>query len=338
MNVAPDGSPLTPMMHCSGLSFRLFSGGAGGNWDYSKARDVYTNLSFFTPMEKEQQRLCPPKSPLLVGPVRVSFQRVPLLKGIAKKNPLVTWGGLYTPPHCEARYKTAIIIPHRNRETHLRHLLYHLHPFLQRQQLHYRIYVIHQAGDQIFNRAKLLNVGVREALRDEDWDCLFLHDVDLIPENDYNLYVCDDTYPKHFSSAINKFDYRLPYWSYFGGVSAMTPEQYMKINGFPNTYWGWGGEDDDIAYRVRYAGLKMVRVPLHIGRYKMVVHQQDKGNAENKKRFDMLVKSPKQWTEDGMNSLEYNLISRRLLHLYTNVTVDIGMGPSTSPEGNGTAS
>lgn len=41
----------------------------------------------------------------------------------------------------------------------------------------------------------------------------------------------------------------LPYPQYFGGVSALTPDQYLKINGFPNEYWGWGGEDDDIATR-----------------------------------------------------------------------------------------
>lgn len=42
---------------------------------------------------------------------------------------------------------------------------------------------------------------------------------------------------------------RLPYNQYFGGVSSMSKEQYLKINGFPNNYWGWGGEDDDIYNR-----------------------------------------------------------------------------------------
>lgn len=43
--------------------------------------------------------------------------------------------------------------------------------------------------------------------------------------------------------------FSLPYKSFFGGVSALTPEHYMKMNGFPNTYWGDGGETDDIAAR-----------------------------------------------------------------------------------------
>lgn len=39
---------------------------------------------------------------------------------------------------------------------------------------------------------------------------------------------------------------RLPYTEFFGGVSGLTVEQFQKINGFPNAFWGWGGEDDDL--------------------------------------------------------------------------------------------
>lgn len=38
----------------------------------------------------------------------------------------------------------------------------------------------------------------------------------------------------------------LPYNEFFGGVSGLTVEQFRKINGFPNAFWGWGGEDDDL--------------------------------------------------------------------------------------------
>lgn len=66
------------------------------------------------------------------------------LDDIVRKNPYVSKGGRYHPPDCDALHKTAVIIPHRNREQHLKFLLYYLHPFLQRQQLNYGIYIIHQ--------------------------------------------------------------------------------------------------------------------------------------------------------------------------------------------------
>ncbi|XP_030320938.1 LOW QUALITY PROTEIN: beta-1,4-galactosyltransferase 3 [Calypte anna] len=310
----------------------LFGRSTGPVFDYSRTHDVYANLSLLLPRRPPPDPalplpFCPERSPLLVGPLTVSFSRVPTLEQIQEKNPLVQEGGRYQPPSCEPRSRTAVIIPHRNRETHLGHLLYYLHPFLQRQQLQYGIYVVHQAGNSTFNRAKLLNVGVKEALKDEEWDCLFLHDVDLIPENDHNIYTCDPWNPKHVSVAMNKFGYSLPYPQYFGGVSALTPDQYMKINGFPNEYWGWGGEDDDIATRVRLAGMKIARPPVSIGHYKMVKHKSDKGNEENPHRFDLLIRTQRMWTQDGMNSLTYTLLAKDLRPLYTNLTVDIGTDP-----------
>lgn len=53
---------------------------------------------------------------------------------------------------------------------------------------------------------------------------------------------------KHFLFKI-LFLFRLPYTSYFGGVSALTREQYEAINGFSNSFFGWGGEDDDFYNR-----------------------------------------------------------------------------------------
>ena len=43
--------------------------------------------------------------------------------------------------------------------------------------------------------------------------------------------------------------FSLPYLSYFGGAVAFTPDQFWKVNGYSNLYFGWGGEDDDIVTR-----------------------------------------------------------------------------------------
>ncbi|XP_053254389.1 beta-1,4-galactosyltransferase 3-like isoform X2 [Podarcis raffonei] len=287
--------------------------------------DVYANLSLIArpPLPPEELPYCPEASPFLGGPIRVTFPAGLSLDDIVRKNPLVTKGGRYRPPDCDAVHKTAVIIPHRNREQHLKYLLYYLHPFLQRQQLTYGIYIIHQAENYTFNRAKLLNVGFKEAMKDEDWDCMFFHDVDLIPEDDRNVYTCD-RFPKHVAVAMDKFGYKLPYKSYFGGVSALSPDQYMRMNGFPNNYWGWGGEDDDIAVRVALSGMVISRPSTQYGRYRMIKHGHDKGNEQNPKRFNLLAKTRRTWKQDGMNTLEYQLLSKKLHPLYTNITVFIG--------------
>ncbi|CAI9591647.1 unnamed protein product [Staurois parvus] len=288
--------------------------------------DIHDKLSLKAGSREGSQTLtnCSIISPL--GPIRVQFPKSLTLEEVIRKNPDVTQGGLYKPLNCTSRKKTAIIIPHRNREHHLKYLLYNLHPFLQLQQLNYGIYVIHQAGSFTFNRAKLMNVGFKEAMKDDDWDCLFFHDVDLIPEDGRNLYTCD-RFPKHASSAIDKFGYVLPYGSYFGGVCAFTPKQYMQINGFPNNYWGWGGEDDDIGNRVVLSGMSVLRPSIVYGRYKMIQHSPDKGNEANPERWDLLDKTGQAWRQDGINNLHYKLLSKELLPLYANITVDIGFRP-----------
>ena len=43
---------------------------------------------------------------------------------------------------------------------------------------------------QEFNRGSLMNVGYTIATREHDWDCIILHDLDLLPENDSTEYKC----------------------------------------------------------------------------------------------------------------------------------------------------
>lgn len=271
------------------------------------------------PAQKEE---CPQQSPLLQGEVKLSFESSLKLKDVESDNKVVIKGE-YEPSDCAARQSVAILIPHRNRERHLLYLLHHLHPFLQRQQLHYAIYVIQQAGDVTFNRAKLLNVGYLEALKDYNWECFIFHDVDLVPENDHNLYFCDKQ-PKHLVVGRNATGYKLRYKGYFGGVTAMTKEQFLKVNGFSNRYWGWGGEDDDLRIRVELQKMEIVRPPADVARYTMVFHKRDTGNQINKDRMRLLGRTAQMWKKDGLSSCSYKLLLVERLPLYVNVTVDIG--------------
>lgn len=48
-------------------------------------------------------------------------------------------------------------------------------------------------------------------------------------------------------------------------------------------------------------------------------------------RFNMLAKTRQTWKQDGMNSLEYELISFDHQPLYTNITVNIGTEEGLRP-------
>ena len=126
-----------------------------------------------------------------------------------KKNSAIKLGGLSSPLECKSRYKVAIIVPYRNRETNLKIFLRHMHPFLIKQQLDYGIYLIEPIQNITFNRGLLMNIGFIESLRlsSNKWDCFIFHDVDLIPEDERNIYSCPDL-PRHMSSAVSTFNYK----------------------------------------------------------------------------------------------------------------------------------
>lgn len=265
---------------------------------------------------------CPLIPPGLHGPIKATTQlnEVPSLAEMeAKFATVLSRGGRSRPGECESRHKVAIIVPCRDRSDHLRTLLFNLHSLLPRQQLDYGIYVVEQHGDDPFNRAMLFNVGAAEALKQYDYQCFVFHDVDLMPEDDRNIYSCP-VQPRHMSVAIDIFMYQLPYDGIFGGVSAMKLEHFRQVNGFSNKYWGWGGEDDDVGDRLVSKKLYISRYPANIARYKMLSHTKNKVNPD---RFKILYSGAKRMESDGYNSLVYKRVQLRKYKLYTWVLVDL---------------
>ena len=47
----------------------------------------------------------------------------------------------------------------------------------------------------------------------------------------------------------------------------------MKMNGFPNGFYGWGGEDDELAQRTNQSELSIIRQPGNVARYTMLTHE-----------------------------------------------------------------
>jgi len=64
-----------------------------------------------------------------------------------------------------------------------------------------------QSGDNTFNKARIMNIAFVEALRQHAFQCFIFHDVDLIPEDDRNMYSCPPQ-PRHMSVAIDEMGYK----------------------------------------------------------------------------------------------------------------------------------
>lgn len=206
--------------------------------------------------------------------------------GLIDKLRLDTWlnyhhiekGGTFKPIGCRPRQKVAIVIPYRDRSEHLETFTLYMHQFLPDQLVEYTIYVIEQHDSRPFNRARLFNIGVTEIRKLNPSICCFIfHDVDLIPLDQRNLYMCSYM-PRHMSPSVSSLRYSLLYPGLFGGVVAFSGKQYDSIGGFSNDFFGWGGEDDDMFHRVVASGLSIDRTHREHGVYTALKHPKSQPN------------------------------------------------------------
>jgi hypothetical protein len=154
--------------------------------------------------------------------------------------------------------KIAIIVPYRdlhpdqNRAKQLAKFLPYMCAFMQDQQ--FSIYIVEQSRDgRKFNRGKLLNIGYVIA-RNEKCDSMIFHDVDLLPSPELKPYytaVPADHQAVHIARVWDRYNKNK---HYFGGVVAFSMKGFAAINGFPNNFWGWGGEDDELFKRSEEVG------------------------------------------------------------------------------------
>ncbi|XP_072022725.1 beta-1,4-galactosyltransferase 6-like [Amphiura filiformis] len=249
------------------------------------------------------------------------YKKVLESSGMVINNYVYTPGGIWTPKECFPRWKVAIVFPYRDRAFHLPIIIRELTTMLQHQKLEFGFYVAEQANDLNFNRAMLMNVGFLEALNFSKWDCFIFHDVDHVPLSDYNYYGCSGM-PRHFLSGADRWNYTILYSTLFGGMTGLTRSQVFQINGFPNVYWGWGGEDDEIRKRVKEAKLDITRAKGPTGYYNCIKHHHHSA-PHMPERVHLLKHFKKRLHIDGLNNLQYRKPTITLSVLYTNISVDI---------------
>ena len=94
-------------------------------------------------IENDTKGHCPSIPTDLMGKIEIAVN-VPSMEQLEKEYSHIGEGGDTSPDYCVSNTNVAIIIPYRNRMGQLRVFLNHMHKFLSRQQLHYRIYIVNQ--------------------------------------------------------------------------------------------------------------------------------------------------------------------------------------------------
>ena len=67
------------------------------------------------------------------------------------------------------------------------------------------LFLLHTTSSP-FNRGMLSNIGFVECEQDMHYDCLVIHDVDVLPEDDRNFCVCRSN-RIHMSTLVEQFGY-----------------------------------------------------------------------------------------------------------------------------------
>ena len=112
------------------------------------------NISFVSDVDPAKTLVqCPVLPPNLIGRLQsdlYSYEMNEIEKHLS--NTTIQLGGHWSPNDCTSRHRVAIILPYRNREMQLRIFLNVMHPFLQKQQLDYQIFLIEPVRNRMKNK------------------------------------------------------------------------------------------------------------------------------------------------------------------------------------------
>jgi hypothetical protein len=257
----------------------------------------------------------------------------------------------------------AIIVPYRdihasqNRAKHLQQFIPHLHQFLQKQMkkgtlIDYHIYIVEQSNDgRKFNRGKLLNIGFDIARKNKcrssngnngnpvaKHDIFIFHDVDLLPGDDLGAsYTKFPSVPLHIARVWDRYSNNP---KYFGGIVSFSESDMKRINGYPNTFWGWGGEDDEMQKRCEKLNLRWdsprggtIRDLEEMSLGEKLSFLKSNRTWKCMVKWEALEEHEKTWRNNGLADLKYSVLKMEDLDLDKSSIVS-GSISGTGTQGN----
>ena len=189
---------------------------------------------------------------------------------------------------------------------------------------YFKIYIIEQSEDgEAFNIGKLKNIGFEIANKEESFDNYIFSDIDTIPDyNIMNIMMKKYKYPvclairgTRYSNKNEKI--KKPF---LGALIQMNEKIFKKINGYPNNFWGWGGEDDSLINRFLVNKINKIYYPsegsiIDFEENKDMrtinnIEEKYKSEIKNMSKYEKLYEDLKSWNNNGINTLQYKIINK----------------------------
>lgn len=175
----------------------------------------------------------------------------------------------------------AIVVPFREqveqqRGEQLKKFVSHM----SRYHSDWPVIIVEQSDDgRKINLGALKNIGARIAFQHK-YKYVIFNDVDLIPlAKIVPYYTTYPTQPIHIGKAwTSKYDSP----SFLGGVVSISKEDMEKTNGYPNMFWGWGGEDDALRNRLKRKKISVFQPTLRGEGFRELTHVDSRTIKENK--------------------------------------------------------
>ena len=229
----------------------------------------------------------------------------------------------------------ANFFPEQKRKAQLIKILSHINNLVKDNTIKYKnikLVIAEQVlPKKYFNRGQLANLAVKwvsDNLGNPKY--VIIHDVDMLPDKTlFEQYLIEKNMSliPYDAATVAVYPFKLPIG---GGIIKLNYKDYQIINGFPNNFWGWGGEDNAIQQRCERMGIMVDHVTkgsiTHIDAQRTTNKDKmsylKKKKIKNMIKWELLEKDAIDFKENGYRQLNksdaviQNIIKKNIIPTY----------------------
>jgi predicted glycosyltransferase involved in capsule biosynthesis len=232
------------------------------------------------------------------------------------------------------------INPKEKRNKQLNILVPHLTQLIKdnySRKVKYFILVSEQVSPKkLFNRGLIINIGVHyfRNIIGAPTNIIF-HDIDILPNKHmFKEYSQSDKQSYSIIPIKSKLFQKIYGFKLTTGsaVYLTKPDLFIKANGYPNNFWGWGGEDNALHQRYKQLNIPLEYNEKSNNNFKSIDYQRannaekmaylKKNKIRNMTVWELLKEDKNKYKENGykqLDDLDYQIIKEEIENIAPNL-------------------